>query len=315
MKYILWFILMSACFIACNSVNNPEKINREELVKRHNVTMDTLDDLGALSVGNGRFCYTADITGMQTYPEYYTNGIPLTTMSEWGWHSFPNNDSCKLSDTFIELDVQNRKAPYPINTGNTIFEGRIVSDNKCAEYLRTNPHQTSLAQVGLKLLKSDGFEVKIEEIQFKDQSLDLWHGIISSHFMLEAVPVEVTTVSHPQKDQLSFKVKTSLFNKGQIAFKIRFPYGSPEKDPSDFKSIDKHTSAIISQNSREIVFKHVMDSKVYYCKVLTSEDVICNNPAVHLFEISPSGKVEEICLNIDFYVFWYVRWFACKGEY
>jgi hypothetical protein len=285
----LWFVLFSACFISSNSANAAGKIDREQLVKRHNVTLKTLDDLGALSVGNGRFCYTADITGMQTFPEYYANGIPLTTMSEWGWHSFPNTDRCKLSDTFIELDAQNRKVPCPINM-----------NNKSTKYLRTNPHQTSLAQVGLKLLKSYGNEVKVQGIQFKDQSLDLWHGIMTSHFLLEAEPVEVTTICHPQKDQLSFKVRTALLNKGQIALKIRFPYGSPDKDPSDFKSNDKHTSDVISQNSMEIVFKHVMDSKVYYCKASTSENVKCSKQADHSFEISPSGKVGEICLNIEF---------------
>ncbi len=182
----------------------------------------------------------------------------------------------------------------------TFHGSRLVSPNKCIEYLRANPHQTSLAQVGLKLLKSDGNEIKIEELEFKDQSLDLWHGIITSHFGVESEPVEVTTISHPQNDQLSFKVKTSLFNKGQIAFRIRFPYGSPDKDPSDFISIDKHTSSIITQNSREIVFKRVMDSKIYYCKVRTSEDVNCTNPAAHTFEISPSGQAGEIGFNIEF---------------
>ncbi len=132
MTRTLWLVLISACFISCsNGVADTGKINREELVKRHNVTLRTIDDLNALSVGNGRFCYTADITGMQTFPEYYANGIPLTTMSEWGWHSFPNTDGCKLSDTFIELDAQGRKVPYPINM-----------NHKSTRYLRTNPHQT-----------------------------------------------------------------------------------------------------------------------------------------------------------------------------
>ena len=66
------------------------KIDRKALVMRHNVTQTHIDKLSPLSVGNGRFCYTADITGMQTFPELYREGIPLSTMSEWGWHRFPN---------------------------------------------------------------------------------------------------------------------------------------------------------------------------------------------------------------------------------
>ncbi len=113
-NYILFIVISIIAVIAfsCNNQSNTGKINLEELVKRHNVTMKTLDDLGALSVGNGRFCYTTNITGMQSYPEYYTkDGIPLTTMPEWEWHSFPNTDSCKLYDTYMWLDVQNRKVP------------------------------------------------------------------------------------------------------------------------------------------------------------------------------------------------------------
>lgn len=51
------------------------KIDRKALVMRHNVTQTHIDKLSPLSVGNGRFCYTADITGMQTFPELYRKGF------------------------------------------------------------------------------------------------------------------------------------------------------------------------------------------------------------------------------------------------
>ena len=77
------------------------KIDRKALVMRHNVTQTHIDKLSPLSVGNGRFCYTADITGMQTFPELYREGIPLSTMSEWGWHRFPNTENYQLSDVCL----------------------------------------------------------------------------------------------------------------------------------------------------------------------------------------------------------------------
>jgi len=61
-----------------------QKINRQEVVERHRVIVSELDTLASLTVGNGKFAFTVDATGLQSFPEYYTNGIPLGTQSEWG---------------------------------------------------------------------------------------------------------------------------------------------------------------------------------------------------------------------------------------
>jgi len=43
-----------------------------------------------LSVGNGEFAFTVDVTGLQTFPEAFTHTIPLGTLSDWGWHTIPS---------------------------------------------------------------------------------------------------------------------------------------------------------------------------------------------------------------------------------
>ena len=48
-----------------------------------------LDPLSPLSVGNGEFAFTADITGLQTFSWEYEQSMPLCTMSQWGWHTTP----------------------------------------------------------------------------------------------------------------------------------------------------------------------------------------------------------------------------------
>ena len=53
---------------------------------RHNPVVGSFDPRACLSVGNGEFAFTADATGLQTFPELY-NVIPLCTQSQWGWHS------------------------------------------------------------------------------------------------------------------------------------------------------------------------------------------------------------------------------------
>jgi hypothetical protein len=52
-------------------------IDRHALVTRHNVTLDKPDPLTPLSVGNGEFAFTADITGLQTFPDYHQKGMSL----------------------------------------------------------------------------------------------------------------------------------------------------------------------------------------------------------------------------------------------
>src|SRR6476619_6356109 len=66
-----------------------DSIDRESLVRRHNPINTRIDPLSALSLGNGRFVFTADVTGLQTLQKEYEETLPLCTMSEWGWHTTP----------------------------------------------------------------------------------------------------------------------------------------------------------------------------------------------------------------------------------
>ena len=68
-------------------------IDRHALVTRHNVTLTSADPLTPLTVGNSSIGFTVDITGLQSFPDFHTNGTPLHTLSSWGWHSFPNPES------------------------------------------------------------------------------------------------------------------------------------------------------------------------------------------------------------------------------
>ena len=203
--------------VLIQSCSHPEvsKINRKLLTNRHTVKLNSPDNMAPLSVGNGHFCYTADITGMQTFPEFYQAGIPLTTMSEWGWHSFPNTEGYKHSDTYEYVETYGRKVPYPLNQRAT-----------GGEFLRADPHQATLALAGLKFIKPDGQVTGINEIKSIHQELNVWEGVISSKFEFEDQPVEVLTICHPNSDQLSFKIKSPLFSDGKLAVQIYFPYAS-----------------------------------------------------------------------------------------
>ena len=121
--------LFAGLLLLCAGCSTTAKIDRYALINRHNVKIREIHAFSPLSVGNGRFAFTADVTGLQSFPESYADGIPLTTMAEWGWHSFPNTDDYRLSDTFVEVDTCGRKVPY-----------NIRQRGPAGDYLRANPH-------------------------------------------------------------------------------------------------------------------------------------------------------------------------------
>ncbi|HEX6731801.1 MAG TPA: hypothetical protein VF074_17375, partial [Pyrinomonadaceae bacterium] len=115
-----------------------QSIDREALVRRHNPVLQQLDPLSPLSLGNGEFAFTADITGLQTLPQSYENAMPLCTMSQWGWHTKPPPPA--LAGKILRLtqyDTYGRLVGY-----QTSSEGQADLYN----WLRENPHRLHLGQ-------------------------------------------------------------------------------------------------------------------------------------------------------------------------
>ena len=130
------------------SHRNAVLIDRRALVGRHSPVIRRFDPLSPLSVGNGEFAFTADITGLQTFPREYEGTMPLCTMSQWGWHTIPltaglDSKALRLTD----YDTHGRPVGYA-----TSSEGQ----SEIYTWLRENPHRLHLGQVGLRLLASDG---------------------------------------------------------------------------------------------------------------------------------------------------------------
>src|SRR4029079_5433119 len=108
-KYFASFIfLLSACIVSA------QPINRKQLVEKHTVINTTFDTLSSLSVGNGKFAFTVDATGLQSFPGLYANGVPLGTQSEWGWHSFPNPDNYSFIETLKYYKLNGRYVSYSV---------------------------------------------------------------------------------------------------------------------------------------------------------------------------------------------------------
>jgi hypothetical protein len=183
---------------------NSTGIDRYALVARHNVTLDKPDPLTPLSVGNGEFAFTADITGLQTFPDYHLRGMSLGTLSQWGWHSLPNTEGYTLADALNSYTVAGREVPYA--SGGASSGGY----SPAANWLRANPHRLHLGQIGLRIAKSDGSPVAIEDLTDTFQTLDLWTGLLTSRFKVQDEPVTVFTACHPTRDLLAVRIESPL---------------------------------------------------------------------------------------------------------
>ena len=47
------------------------------LIERHTIKIEKADALSSLSVGNGEFAITVDVTGLQSFPDFYAKGVLL----------------------------------------------------------------------------------------------------------------------------------------------------------------------------------------------------------------------------------------------
>ncbi len=216
MKTLLRLLLATAvCTAAC-----AEPIDREAVVRRHNPVVRSVDPSTPLTVGNGGFAFTVDVTGLQTFGDYYwRNGIPLETLARWCWVTDPNPQGFTLADAnrpFTQAD--GRVVAYPTN-----------SSSPAGEWLRKNPRQQPLGQLSLEWDKPGGTALAPVDIQEPEQTLDLWTGIVTSRFKLGGVPVLVKTACHPRSDRLAVQVESELVKQGKLRVRLAFPRGHDPK--------------------------------------------------------------------------------------
>src|SRR5262245_61347201 len=95
------------------SIAFAQPIDRRALVTRHNPVLREFDIESPLSVGKGEFAFTADITGLQTFPEAFERTIPLGTLSHWGWHTAPNPNGWSIDKfKYTEFESGGRNVGY-----------------------------------------------------------------------------------------------------------------------------------------------------------------------------------------------------------
>ncbi|TCC87380.1 hypothetical protein EZ428_22035 [Pedobacter frigiditerrae] len=272
------------------------QINRKTVVKRHIIHVNKIDSLSSLSVGNGRFAFTVDATGLQTFPERYEKGVSLGTQSEWGWDSFKNTEGYKIQEAYKYYNQYGRKIPYVVQLNEP------QRSKEATNYFRQNVHRLQLGNIGLELIKSNGALASEEDIKNINQTLDPWTSEIKSLFTFEGVSVEVRTFSGQDQDIVSAQVKSDLIKAGRLKIRIRFPY--PTGEWSDFgtnqKNEDKHSSSIISSQQNMGVISHQLDSAAYFTSFSWSGLAKLKKKSKHYFTISPDKSLNSFSFSCLF---------------
>lgn len=297
-KYLIVFLLLSV--IACNTNNSEtkkqEKIDRKTVVSRHHVKINEVDTLNSLSLGNGKFAMTMDVTGLQTFPVHYQKGIPLGTLSEWGWHSFPTEKEYKIEETLDSLESHGRKVPYARQWPSDTPEG------EASNYLRQNPHRIHLANIGWSIEKSDGSTIDISDIKNIDQKLDVWKGELISKFEVEGIPVEVVSVVGQDNDILGVKIKSTLLEQGRIGLNVKYPYPTNHfLDEAANYDVDEPKRLVYdSINSKNISISRKLDSTQYFTSISSSLDIISKLPTEKGFIVKPNKTKDSWEFTVAF---------------
>lgn len=268
-------------------------IDRQKLVRRHDPHVRGFDKYASLSVGNGNFAMTVDATGLQSFPDVYSDGgVPLGTFSNWGWHSFPNPNGY-TTDNFppTKLHTFNgRTLDYPY------FPWLQVHDPH-TEFLRNNPHRLHLGLLQFDFASFPDSPLSPEDFKDINQTLDLWTGTIHTKYVVFGQSVSVQTLCHPLLDMIAVRVESSLLASKNMGISLRFPYGSPRGMGADWTQPEHHqTRATVFSDGRGINIRRTLDDTEYTVLAEGSSGRFLVMDEHHYqYEVGDSSILEFVC--------------------
>jgi len=215
------------------------RIDREAIVRQHSPVLRELEPSGALSVGNGRFVFDVDVTGLQTLAAHYyeAGGVPLKTLARW-----------------MVLDATGESPP------------------NAAEADPVARH--SLGQFGL--VDERGRALRAEDFSKIEQRLDLWNGELMSRFEWKGFPLEVSTIAHPQNDSVAVRIKSPALEEGRLRVALDFlPLEHANENDlaatASHSGAAAHTTQRIDRGRRRADFVRQRGELSYYASLGWSE--------------------------------------------
>ncbi len=272
---------ITACVVLLIASNAFGKIDRLAITARHNPSVHSFDPLSPFTVGNGEFAFTADATGLQSFPKAYQEGIPLSTQSQWGWHSFPNPEGYSLEQTLRFHSADGRSVGYAAEQASP-----------AGRWLRANPHRLNLGRIGFRITDEDGADAVLRDLTDIRQTLDIRSGILSSAFRVQDETVSVETACHPELDAVAARFRSPLLRNGRLSVVFEFPYGSGDwgGDGADWDSPEKHVSEIIPQDGRSVLLRRILDTDTFFVSIRWEKGGAFRRTGPHAFLLSVQGR-------------------------
>ncbi|WP_437773443.1 hypothetical protein [Arthrobacter sp. KNU40] len=289
------------------TVNTESMIDRRAVVARHAIKINAPDPQHVLTVGNGDFAYTADITGMQTFTDYHDAksamgrgevAVNTATMSSWGWHEMPNPEGYVLDDAMSRYETSRGRVSYPDRYDmEQAMRGQLTDDNKPGAWLHANPQRLDLGRIGLQLRQSPDGDVETDPdtLTVVHQELDLWTGIIETSFRYSGEMVRIQTAASPDSPSVGFRINSELLRDGRLTVSVRFPYASEGFfQTSDWDSPNRHTSVLTSRGTGSSSILRQLDATSYRVDLDTNGATITPDDEPHQFRVATTQTTLEL---------------------
>ena len=286
MRLLLSLLLF--CLVSCSNVQ-VTKIDRHAVVERHKVVITKTNLKSPSQVGNGKFAFGVDITGLQTF-------VPFNTMSDWGWHSLPLPEGMTPGDF--------RQSPLNTHGWDVLYDIPNPEQPELSFWLESNPHRANLGRIGFVLKKEDGTDAAESDLKNVSQEIDLWTGVISSRFELQGKEVFVRTVCHPENDVIGVSVQSELMREGRLFVFVDFPY-QDHRGMTDYvgnyDNPSKHTSTVENVSSKSIKVSRIMDDLKYNVLIDWESSAIFERQSEveHRFFLQPE-KTSQFSFSFSF---------------
>ena len=278
------------------------KIDRKELVTRHNPVLDHFDPFSPLSIGNGEIVFTADITGFQTFSNESENAVPLCTMAQQGFHSYPGMEDRQPG--YSKLKLKN----YTCGSRQVGYMSEPEGQEELFNGLRINPHRANLFRLSLfqNVEEADDgaaqetfSELDLSSCSGFFQKLDLWEGLLSGRMFLCGREIVSEACCHPARDILSYRIKSEMLTEGRLALKLAFPYPSHKIDGSDWQNAAAHTSRLKKAGNPGVyVIERLIDAFRYKLLVHIAGRGTFSQLDEHSFLISTDDDNLEFSLEL-----------------
>lgn len=261
-------------------------INRQDLVKRHDVVNRRIDPGGALTVGNGTIAMTVDVTGLQSLPDAYpvaprpgaTTGSLLATMSHWGWHATPNETGAEQSDSLRTYQTPRGPVEY-VDMDSALGDDHLEQSNEKIAWLRGNPHRLDLGRLSFRWrsgANSQAAKFERHHIERIAQRLHLWQGLVDSSFSVAGATgdAQVFTSCDPEFDIFAVKMRWPALAR-EVELVLEFPYGSEDwGNGADWENPQAHRTQLTrdSEDPHLWRIRRTLDETTYDVIVKVSAD-------------------------------------------